>query len=317
MLEDAAFLYKIAKMYYQDSLNQQEIADRLAISRPMVSRAISAAVREGIIRIEIIPPAGCSDREVELAKKLGIRKAVIAPATSSANLKGQRASDIAACAGRFISRSVMNGMTVGIGWGATVYEMANHLDPRNDVGNLKIVPLVGSIGRNEPQYQVNIILNKISEHLGGDAYYFNIPAFVRGQELVDYFLADDSLKTIRTLWGRMDMAIIGLGSFSKEPSFPVAEYSKRTISDLAGKGIVGDVLGRFFNGDEILDSFDLHDKPLTDTVYIGIPVNELVGAKEIICLAGGSAKVPAIIAASRLKLITTLVTDMQTADEIL
>lgn len=308
MSEDASFLYQIARLYHKEGLKQQEISKRLGISRATISRALAAALRKGIVRIDVLPPPGDSEREAALASRLGLRKVVIAEGPGSA------IEEIARTGGAYLGARLQEGMTVGIGWGATVYETASRLQCSRRLASLRLVPLVGSLGRNEPRFQVNVILSKAAERTGGDAYFFNIPAFVReGQEFVDCLLNDANLKTIFDLWESVDIAIVGLGSFSKEPSFPVADYSKQTIGYLADQGVVGDILGRFFNRDHLIDIQDEKNKPLTETVYIGIPSRQLAASGEIVCLAGGPAKVPALETAARLGLITTLVTDARTA----
>ena len=53
-------LMTAAVMYYEQSASQQEIADRMGISRPSVSRLLQRARDLGIVRIEIVPPASMS-----------------------------------------------------------------------------------------------------------------------------------------------------------------------------------------------------------------------------------------------------------------
>ena len=46
----------IATLYYKDKLSQQEIAKKLHISRPWVSKLLSRAEELGIVKIEIESP---------------------------------------------------------------------------------------------------------------------------------------------------------------------------------------------------------------------------------------------------------------------
>ena len=47
--ERVRLLVKISRLYYEDGLNQQDIAKRLGISRPHVSRMLAVARAEGIV----------------------------------------------------------------------------------------------------------------------------------------------------------------------------------------------------------------------------------------------------------------------------
>jgi len=69
---------KVADLYYLRDLTQQEIAERLGISRPMVSRLLQRSRAEGIVRIEVIPPNGVHhDLERELEERFALREAIV------------------------------------------------------------------------------------------------------------------------------------------------------------------------------------------------------------------------------------------------
>lgn len=51
-------LVKIARLYYEQDLNQQEIAGRLRISRQKVQRLLQQARAEGVVRITVSPVTG-------------------------------------------------------------------------------------------------------------------------------------------------------------------------------------------------------------------------------------------------------------------
>lgn len=49
-------LYAAAKMYYTEDATQAEVAAQLGTSRATVSRLLAEAKRQGIVRIEVVPP---------------------------------------------------------------------------------------------------------------------------------------------------------------------------------------------------------------------------------------------------------------------
>lgn len=326
MLEDRELLFNIATLYYRDSLTQQEISEKLNISRPMISRALSKAQSLGIVRIELVPPAGFSDIELELAKKLNLQRVVVAPQINNHSTEREnRIEDIVDCAAKLLPELILPGMAVGVGWGVTVYRTVLALQPSScERKDTIIVPLVGSAGRSESHYQVNVIVDRMAEKLKCNATFFNIPAFVRGQQLMDYVLGDPQLKIIQQVWNHLDIAIVGLGAFGGMPSFPVGEYSPEELAELRALGVVGDILGRFFNdAGFISDSaakdtyFPKNSSSMPEQVYLGIPADDLKKAKNVICLCGGTQKVPSIQVAARQGLFNFLVTDSITAKELI
>jgi DNA-binding transcriptional regulator LsrR (DeoR family) len=76
-----ALMHTAARLYYLEDATQAEIAARLGVSRPTVSRLLSEARRAGIVRIEIVAPIeeDGADLEDELREALGLRRVHLAP----------------------------------------------------------------------------------------------------------------------------------------------------------------------------------------------------------------------------------------------
>jgi len=55
---DLYLLSKVSTLYYLRDQTQQEIAERLRLSRPAVSRLLRDAQTHGIVQITISPPRG-------------------------------------------------------------------------------------------------------------------------------------------------------------------------------------------------------------------------------------------------------------------
>src|SRR5690625_7712176 len=70
---DLQMLHRAASAYYRDDLRQAEIADRLGISRPSVSKLLAEARRIGMVRFEVldVPTADVTDLERRLRELLG------------------------------------------------------------------------------------------------------------------------------------------------------------------------------------------------------------------------------------------------------
>ena len=64
----------IATLYYKDKLSQQEIAKKLNISRPWVSKLLTRAEELGIVKIEIESPIlGNTQLEQQLCDSLNMQ----------------------------------------------------------------------------------------------------------------------------------------------------------------------------------------------------------------------------------------------------
>ena len=54
---DISLLVEAARLYYEHDFSQQQIAQKLGVSRPGVSRLLNKAREQGIVRIEIRDPS--------------------------------------------------------------------------------------------------------------------------------------------------------------------------------------------------------------------------------------------------------------------
>ena len=81
--ESLAAVHAAASLYYEEELSQQEVAERLDVSRSTVSRLLQLARGQGIVRIEVLPPSPVAELAIELAEALDLRRAAVVPALTS------------------------------------------------------------------------------------------------------------------------------------------------------------------------------------------------------------------------------------------
>ena len=83
---DLRLLSKVGKLYYEQGLTQQIIAERLHLSRPKVSRLLQQAVDVGIVQIMVLSPPGIhAGLEQQLEERFGLQEAVIVEVDASAS----------------------------------------------------------------------------------------------------------------------------------------------------------------------------------------------------------------------------------------
>lgn len=306
-------LYKIAVMYYQEKLIQEEIARKVGISRPMVSRALDRALEQGIVRIEVVPPKGTKAINSELEAALGLQKVVIAPSMNfTGNENEDRLNDVAEFGAKFLEQEITSNSIVGFGWGKTVYRTVMNLQQRKvPLESTIVIPLVGSLGRTESHFQVNIIVNTAAAKLGGSPYFYNVASLLAGGEKERDSIQKE-YSDVFSAWKHLDAAIISIGASGEKPSFPVDDYSQQELEQLSEENAIGDVLGRFFNEDGFIDFKSTGE----NSVYVGVPSEDLQRTRKRICLVSGKAKIDGVMAGSKLGLFNILVIDEKTAGEL-
>ncbi|MBR6084734.1 MAG: hypothetical protein IKP61_03860 [Spirochaetales bacterium] len=312
MLDDVNTLYKIASLYYENGNTQDEIAHKVDMSRPMVSRALDKARNIGLVRISVVPPKKFTDLSKTISQALGIKEIVIAPSSSSTgNERLDRINDITDTAASYLERAITGGMNVGFGCGFTVYNTVKKLRQSRSVDQDPpvFVPLIGSIGSKRAEYQESVIINQAATMFNAKAFYYNVPVLqMNDRESLEHMNRQHN--DVIDLWSRLDMAVIGLGSFANIKNYPMNDFSTEDYNYLISNGVKGDILGRFFNDHGYLAPVNL------SSYYSGIKREDLNNVKNIVCICGGSEKVMPIIAAARNKFFDTLITDYRTINEL-
>ena len=133
-------LVKVARMYYEDSMSQEEIASEIACSRPYVSRLLTDAKEMGIVQFKVVPPKGYElEMERRLREKGSLEKVIIVPKKS--NLP--KLTAVAKAAAEYLESVVENGDIIGYSWGNTVYSVSNFLSQKEDLSDVTVVQLCG------------------------------------------------------------------------------------------------------------------------------------------------------------------------------
>ncbi|QKS21670.1 MarR family transcriptional regulator [Curtobacterium sp. Csp1] len=134
-------VYQAARMYYLEDATQVEIASRLGVSRPTVSRLVAEARRAGLVRIDVVDPF--QDETVALAERLqvvlGLRAVHLAAVTHQATLGADLAAPIATAVE---GMGLTPGDAVLVSSGRTVYDVAQTGMPQ--LAGVQLVPTVGS-----------------------------------------------------------------------------------------------------------------------------------------------------------------------------
>lgn len=165
----------IATLYYKDKLSQQEIAKKLNISRPWVSKLLTRAEELGIVKIEIESPIlGNTQLEQQLCDKYQLEYAsVIDNSDTSKDYLSMAAVNY------FISQ-IKPTDVIGVAWGNAVSRFIRHIHPLK-FSDIQIVPLAGSFGASFdtlPNYNVIQLANLT----GGKSHLLHFPAFCSSKE---------------------------------------------------------------------------------------------------------------------------------------
>ena len=178
---------------------------------------------------------------------------------------------------------------------------------------VKVVQLVGAMGARNMEYDGHDLVSRLTEKLGGEAYYLNAPYLCQNAEIAQSLLETKTIRETINVGKKSDVALLGIGTTSVEySSFYLAGYiTRRELDELRRAGGVGDVCGQHFdeNGQPACDEFSERLVSIRRQDLLSIPVR--------LGVAGGEGKSAAILGALRSKYVNVLVVDSITAKKVL
>jgi DNA-binding transcriptional regulator LsrR (DeoR family) len=310
-VHELRLMARVARLYHERGLSQSEIARRLELSQPTVSRLLKRAADERIVRVVVTHPSGTHpELEEGLQERYGLREAMVVETAT-----GEEAllRDLGAAAAYYLETTLKRGDVVGLSsWSATLLAMVDSMRVLPRPTGSSVVQILGGIGSPEAEVHAAHLTQRLAKLVGGEARLLPAPGVVGSAAARDVLLQD---RFVREALGRLErvrVALVGIGAL--EPSRLLAAsgnvFAPRELEKLRGKGAVGDVCLRFFDaGGEPIRS-ELNER------VIGMTLGQLRRSKKTIGIAGGRRKYEAILGALRGRWVNVLITDRGTAERL-
>ena len=302
---DLQLLHRAASAYYVDGVRQAEVAERLGVSRPTVSKLLAEARRIGMVRFEVLEPptADLPDLAARLQDVLGVRSVRIAPG----NQVQRDYRGIGDLLGEELrSLDLQWGEVLLISSGKTTYAVSG-MPGLPELPGVVIAPTVGGQQETDPSFQTNEIVRRFADRTRAEPKFMFAPASP-SEQLWESLQADPSFREITDLWARARAVVVGIG----EPYQGRAALTSVVPRDEpALVPAVGDINLHFYD-------IDGHPVSYPGSELLVRPPRELLNALPTsIAMAAGERKAPSILAGARTGLYTTLLTDEPTAQAVL
>lgn len=300
-------LIKVSELYYNQNFNQQQIADKLSISRVKVSRLLTEARNKGIVNIEIkYPKEYCISLEGQVEKNYDLEEAVIVSSINKSN--DLVFTEVTATVAQIIEEKINNDDIVGLAWGRTLKNVIDKVGQLNK--NIKIVQLLGNIGSSN--VSGDVIVRRFSSSFQGEMFLLPTPAIVEKEETKEAIMSDGSIRSIFEIQKQCSIAIVGIGGVNAESTLVLSGYlSQDDVKNLKDMGAVGEVCGRFIDSQGSLCNHPVNRRVL------GISLEDLKNIPCVIGVATGDHKLQSIKAVLNTKVVDVLVTDENVAEKLL
>lgn len=251
-------LAEIATLYYKEKKTQSQIGRRLGYSRSAISRILTEAEEQGIVEIIIkYPLSREANLERRLKEKYHLDAAFVINSgwTSYANAQ-QLVGRMGAI---FLEQSLKDGITIGIGWGISISEVARYLSPM-ELENVKVVQVLGSVGgRSDPHVDGPGVAANFASKLNARYHILHAPLFLDTEDACTTLKNQKQIAETLDEGIHCDIALLGIGTVEIDPLyssiFRSGFLAEEEIRGAMRQGGLGNFCGMILDKDgKILDN---------------------------------------------------------------
>jgi lsr operon transcriptional repressor len=306
-------LLRVAWYYYKDELTQDEIARRLSMSRASVGRLLDRARKVGLVSISLNTEyLDAFELSGELRRVFGLAEALVVPDHEKEPADHHALNARIGLGGaQFMSTHLRPGGSLGVGWGETVSRVIAATS-FGAVGPVHMVTLTGGV----EGYLQTILSSK------GDvatersdltsATVLPSPIMASTSSLAAALREEPTIQQVLKQACGVEQALVGVGTPTADATIVHMGYlSAGDARGLRERGVVGDILGQFFDADGNVVELPIHDR------RIGIELSDLARIPKVVGVAGGLHKTEAILGALHGGFLDVLVTNELAAIRLL
>ena len=245
---------------------------------------------------------GINQLQEEIRQYLGIKKVILIPGSYDNN--HSLIKDIGSQAAKYFLDIIKDNDIVSIAGGSTMLEFARSIKSDKKYNSITVVPARGSMGL-DVETQSNNVVAEVSKNIHSNYKLLNVPDQLC-EESIKMLTQEPEIKSALELIDNSDVLVFGVGRADEM-------VERRKLSDEIAKNImdkkaVGEAFGHYFNKKgEIVYKLNT----------VGIDMKSFKNKRETIAVFAGRKKAEAFISISKINKNIVLITDEESAKEIL
>ena len=245
---------------------------------------------------------GINQLQEEIRQYLGIKKVILIPGSYDNN--HSLIKDIGSQAAKYFLDIIKDNDIVSIAGGSTMLEFARSIKSDKKYNSITVVPARGSMGL-DVETQSNNVVAEVSKNIHSNYKLLNVPDQLC-EESIKMLTQEPEIKSTLELIDNSDVLVFGVGRADEM-------VERRKLSDEIAKNImdkkaVGEAFGHYFNKKgEIVYKLNT----------VGIDMESFKNKRETIAVFAGREKAEAFIPISKINKNIVLITDEESAKEII
>ncbi|MBP0598414.1 sugar-binding transcriptional regulator [Herbaspirillum sp. LeCh32-8] len=298
---------RAAWMYYVAGNTQNEIAERLGISRQMAQRMVAYATDANLVKVQITHPvSSCLELAQGLQARYGLEVCRVVPGAGGADNphESQEMQQMLAVAGAELMEQYLSSeapLVVNVGSGRTLKAAIEKISEMERPQH-QIVSMIGAFASDGSANRYDVAL-QAAEKLRARFYLLPAPRVAESESDRQQWCNHRAYKIVTGLAERADITFLGIGTIALQGAMHEDGFiDDDEVAQLQRQGAVGEMICHAFDRDgRIL--------PSSLAARVTTPPLSAKPQRPVIALAGGSKKADAVRAALRGGWLTGLVTD--------
>jgi DNA-binding transcriptional regulator LsrR (DeoR family) len=304
-------LVRVASLYYERDMSQQEIANLLKKTRSNISRLLKEAKQKGLVEIRIHKRITTNPAlERAFIEQFGLQHAMIVDSRDVDY--ADRLAAAGTLAARYLEETLRANQVLAIAWGTGVASAVNAMAARSSM-RIEVAQMLGSVGSVDPVIDGPELARQLATKLGGQFHYLPAPLFVDSPATRDTFLEQPTVADTLQRARLAHIALVGIGTTEAGASsfLRAGHLTEAQLATLRARGAVGETTGVHFDITGRADHFDINRR------VVSIQLGDLKAIPCVVAVACGLLKKRSILGALRGGYIKALATDDLTATAVL
>lgn len=294
-------LGRIAWLYYEQGMSQQEIADFIGVSRLTINRSLKEARESGVVEFRIHEKhIRCFALEEQLRQATKLDAVTVIP--SAPDVIGSLGSGAVP---RF-REALATCKSIALGGGRTILAMAKRLPRVKKIATEQMVSM-GELASSDTVYDPNTIAHIVTTKLNVKCHQIEPLSLTTPLEVVSAIRESPKVAQAIKIAHDADIAFISACDVSTSELIFYSPVTEQLRGELLSMGVVGEIEGTLYT----LDGTP-HETVFSLRECVTLPMS-----CHVVLVSGGMNKVNAIVGAIRGGFVNELITDSRAAAKIL
>ncbi|MHC5227514.1 sugar-binding transcriptional regulator [Enterococcus sp. LJL99] len=282
-------MLKIVTMYYEQGLTQSEVAKKMGISRPVVSKILQQAKETGVVSISIKDESAyTTNLALQIERKYDLKEVIVVPSKETEDSRRTQ-QVVSQAAAYYLNEQLKQEMKIGLSWGTTLADMIEAI-PYSSFPQIEVCPLVGGVSNEHLYFDTNHLVFQLAEKMNSRCRYFYAPALAESIELAEILAKTKLIGTAIEAAKKVDLAIIGVGNPNEHSTWRQLGYMDEQDMKIIANTKV--------KGDAVASLFDKNGKTVNNEIskrMLGIKVEDLTEIPDVMIIGSGQEKAASIL----------------------